>query len=145
MKKIIGGKMYDTETATLVGEWDNGVYGNDFSRCAEMLYRKRTGEYFLYGEGGPMSKYAQNCGDNEWSGGEIIIPLSITSAMEWAEEHLSGDEYEAIFGKIPEDETKENVTFYLSRIANEKLKRCASWENKSKSEILETLISQHLD
>ena len=52
MKKIINGKVYDTASAKLVGEWDNGRYGRDFGRCAEELYQKRTGEFFLHGSGG---------------------------------------------------------------------------------------------
>ena len=55
MKKILGGKKYDTETACVVGNYGNGNSG--FGTCSETLYRKRTGEFFLYGEGGPMSKY----------------------------------------------------------------------------------------
>lgn len=31
-----------------------------------------------------------------------IIPLSIEEAKEWAEENLSGDEYEYIFGEVEE-------------------------------------------
>ena len=28
MKKIIDGKVYDTDTAKQIGAWDNGVYGS---------------------------------------------------------------------------------------------------------------------
>ena len=61
MKKIINGKLYDTSTAHLVGEWDNQLYGNP-DYAAESLYRKRTGEFFLHGEGGARSRYAQLVG-----------------------------------------------------------------------------------
>jgi len=55
MKKIINGKRYDTETAQLIG---SASYSNrtDFRFWSEELYRKKTGEFFLYGEGGPASK-----------------------------------------------------------------------------------------
>ena len=102
MNKIIGGKRYDTETAEAVGDWSNGRYGRDFEACSETLFRKRTGEFFLYGEGGPMSKYAVSHGNNT-SGGEVIEPLTVDEAKAWAEEHLDGDEYEAIFGKVSEE------------------------------------------
>jgi hypothetical protein len=101
MKKIINGKKYDTETAKCVGDWDNGYGCGDFQHVEERLYRKRTGEFFLHGEGGPMSIYAESCGDG-FCGGEKIIPLSESEAKEWAENHLDCDEYEKIFGSVDE-------------------------------------------
>ena len=101
MKKIINGRMYDTKTATLIGSTGYG-YPNDFEYWRENLYRKKTGEFFLYGEGGPMSKYSHRTGQNEWSGGEEIIPLTVEEAQEWAEKHLEVEEYEQIFGKVKE-------------------------------------------
>ena len=102
MKKIINGKKYNTETAKEIGCWSNNYYCNDFNYCKETLYRKQTGEYFLYGHGGAMSKYSQSCGQNTWSGGSEIIPMTETEAREWAEEHLDCDEYEEIFGEVEE-------------------------------------------
>lgn len=101
MKKIINGKMYNTETAKRVGEWDNGRYG-DFGYCSESLYQKKTGEFFLYGEGGAMSKYVVYYGPNSWGGGEAITPLTEQSAKKWAEDHITAEEYEAIFGEVDE-------------------------------------------
>lgn len=103
MVKIINGKRYDTETAKLVGETS---YSNrtDFSFWAEELYLKRTGEFFLYGEGGPASRYSRSTGQNQWSGGEKIEPLTLQEAQEWAEEYLDADEYEALF-QVEEDKT----------------------------------------
>lgn len=103
MKKIINNKVYDTVTATMVGRWANGGNWRDFSHTEEALYRKHTGEFFLHGEGGPMTHYARTISDNEWSGGEKIIPLTAAKAREWAEEHLSVDEYAVIFG-LPDDD-----------------------------------------
>ncbi|MGN0362950.1 MAG: hypothetical protein ACI4ET_08945 [Bilifractor sp.] len=101
MKKIINGKKYDTDTAECVGYWSNGYNYGDFQRAEERLFRKKTGEFFLQGEGGPMSSYAESY-DNETSGGNEIIPLSEGEAKEWAEKHLDGDEYEDIFGEVEE-------------------------------------------
>jgi DNA-binding XRE family transcriptional regulator len=104
MRKIIDGKKYDTETATLVGSYSPNANRRDFRWVCEELYRKRTGEYFLYGEGGPMSKYSRQVEQNGWAEGEKIIPLSQDEAMEWAEKNLEVDEYEAEFGEVEEDE-----------------------------------------
>jgi hypothetical protein len=51
MKKIINGKMYNTETAEEIGSWENTPYKSNYIYFKEYLYRKRTGEFFLYGSG----------------------------------------------------------------------------------------------
>ena len=101
MKKIINGKKYDTETATELGSRWNGLGKRDFGHVTETLYKKKTGEYFLHGEGGPLTTYSESCGGG-WSGGEKIIPYSERMAREWAEEYLDADEYESIFGEVEE-------------------------------------------
>lgn len=101
MKKIINGRKYDTETATLIAKWDNGIYG-DFTSVSEELYEKRNGEWFLYGSGGAKTKYAVATGSNSWGGGEGITPLTEDEAKEWAEKHLSVEQYEEIWGPVEE-------------------------------------------
>ncbi len=101
MKKIIMGKVYDTATARQLARIDTGSTA-ELSFWSETLFQKRTGEYFIHGEGGPMSRYAVSVGQNEWGWGEKIIPLSAEKARAWAEEHLGTDEYERIFG-IPDE------------------------------------------
>ncbi len=140
MKKIINGKVYDTDKAERVGEWDNGKWDDRLYRCCEELYRKRTGEFFLYGYGGPGSKYSVSCGNNSWSGGEKIIPLSYEAAQEWAEEHLDGEDYEAIFGEISEDESRAAITISISASVIERAKREASKAQMSLSAYIESLI-----
>lgn len=100
MKKIINGKLYNTETAKMLADWWNGRSG--FDRADEELYLKRTGEYFLYGQGGPMSRYAKSISYSEWSGGEKITPLTEEGAKKWALNHLDADEYMEIFGEVEE-------------------------------------------
>lgn len=102
MKQIINGKKYDTATAKEVGYYYNNYSVGDFHYYRENLYKKRTGEFFLYGVGGPMSKYAVTEGNNGWSGGERITPLTEEEAREWVEKHLNTDEYEEIFGEVEE-------------------------------------------
>lgn len=140
MKKIINGKRYDTDTAKkLASDW----YSNrtDFHYWEETLYRKNTGEYFLHGEGGPASKYAQSVGQNSWSGGEKIIPLSVENARKWAEDHLDGDEYEKIFGVIEETSSeKRTVAFSLTEAVIEKIKNGAATEGISMSEYISRLV-----
>lgn len=109
MKKIINGKLYDTDTAKRLG-FDCG--GDGMSSWSEYLYQKRTGEFFLYGKGGPATKYAKYvAANNAWSGGEKIQPMSVESAQKWAEEHLDADEYNEVFG-VP-DEDAEPVALHM--------------------------------
>ena len=100
--KVIGGKMYDTKTAEVIGSFANTHDKRDFQYCSETLYRKHTGEFFLYGEGGPLSLYCEEVGRNEWGYGSSIIPMSEAAAKEWAEEHLTGEKYVEVFGPVEE-------------------------------------------
>ena len=112
MKKLINGKVYDTQTAELRSEWDNGYFANDSSYCSEDLYRKRTGEYFLHVQGGERSKYA-SYPKNSSGLGEAIIPLDTEEAERWAEKRLAGDEYEKIFGAVEEPDITTRINWTL--------------------------------
>lgn len=101
MKKVIDGKLYNTETATLCGSYSNGYSYNDFQFCAERLYRTKKGQFFLHGEGGPMSAYSESYG-NMSCGGEGIRLLALDEAREWGQEHLSADRYVNAFGEVEE-------------------------------------------
>lgn len=103
MKKIIKGRLYDTDTAKEIAADGNGLSPRDFRSYSETLYLKRTGEYFLCGEGGPMTKYARRyCDGNGLIGGSGIIPLTAEEAREWGEKHMSADDYIAAFGPVEE-------------------------------------------
>lgn len=99
MKKILNGKMYNTDTAKLCSDYSNDR--SDFGHVYEKLYRKKTGEFFLYGIGGPMTRYAVQCG-NTTTGSEQIIPYTEKQAKEWMEKYASVEEYESVFGKVSE-------------------------------------------
>lgn len=139
MKKIINGRKYDTETAKKMARWSDGLSFRDFTHVEEVLYQKRTGEFFLHGAGGPSTRYARSCSGG-WSSGEEIIPLTWNSAREWAEEHLDADDYEEIFGEVSEDDSRTVVTLSLSVGALEKAKRSAAQAGMTLSAYIESLI-----
>ena len=139
MRKVIRGKLYDTGTAREVGEWSDG-YPSDFRYVSETLYCKRTGEYFVHGEGGAMSRYAESCGQNQWQGGEAITPLTYDAAREWAEGHLDADEYEAEFG-IPDEGVDHDMHVVISEAAWQAISRTAAAEGVPVREIVERLAS----
>lgn len=142
MKKIINGKRYDTDTAKELGWTSSAVGRNDFHFWKEVLYQKRTGEFFLYGEGGPASRYSRAVGLNEWSGGERLMPLTLEEAMKWAEENLDGEEYESIFSLPEETEERKVAAFSLSENTISKIALLASSWKCSKSEVIDRLVSE---
>lgn len=85
MKKLIDGKLYDTDKADRLASWDNGFYGGDFHRCSEDLYVTAKGNYFLYGEGGAMSPYSEPSGTNGRTSGQDIVELTPETAYAWCE------------------------------------------------------------
>lgn len=92
MRKIINGKLYDTETAREVASFESNFARNDFSFYEETLFRKRNGEFFLSGKGGPMSHYAKR-EIGGMTGGEAIIPLTEEEARRWLEDNADVDTY----------------------------------------------------
>ena len=142
MKKIINNKVYDTDKATLLGT-DGG--GDGFSRWHEELYQKRTGEFFIYGEGGPMTRYAVSCGQNNWSSGEKILPLSMEAARKWTEDHLDADAYESIFGVPDEDDTERTAISALLPSGLLKRARQKAVDDKvTLTAVLEAALTQYL-
>ena len=91
MRNVIDGKVYDTETAEQIASTTYSKYG-DLTYWSEELYRTQKGNWFLAGEGGALSKYARNVGQNEIEGGSAIIPLTRVKALSWLEVHTSGSE-----------------------------------------------------
>lgn len=140
MKKIINGKLYNTETAERVGRWSNGRSTRDFTWCREELYRKKTGEFFLYGEGGPQSPYIRYIDSNSWCGDERIIPMTYDEARDWAERKLDADEYESIFGEVAEDDSTVDVHYQLAAATVEKLKRASSRTGKTQAQLIAELV-----
>jgi hypothetical protein len=102
MKQIIEGKVYNTETAELIGSAHNGYSTSDFRRKTEKLYHTMKGSFFLHGIGGAMTEYGEDCGDSR-SGGHKLIPMTEQAAFVWAQEHLSTDIVEDIFGHLVQE------------------------------------------
>lgn len=142
MKKIINGKVYDTEKAKKVASWYSSYARNDFNYYEEELYKKKTGEFFLYGEGNAASPYSRRCGQNEWCGGEKIVPLTFKEAQEWAEKHLDGDDYCDIFGEPDEDAEDVTLGIAVSAEVAAKLRRAAAENGISQRSQLERWIME---
>lgn len=141
MKKIIDGKKYDTDTATEIGEWENMYDPRNFDYIQQVLYRKRTGEYFLYEYGNANTRYAKKVGSNSWQGASYLTPVSYETAQKWAEDHLTADEFEAEFGEVDEDEERVHVNAFLDAATNARLRKIASSHDWTLTETLERMIN----
>ena len=103
MKAIIKGKRYNTDKAQLVAKYDNILGGSDFNYLCEKLYQTEKGNWFLAGEGGPMTKYARHVGNGNKSGGSKITPMTENDVIEWLEEHDHTEILEAYFPEHIDD------------------------------------------
>lgn len=145
LKKITKGRKYDPDTAQFMGSREFGAPG-DSGYCLESLYRKKTGESFLLGEGNPQSRYSRSLGQNNWSSGKEIIPLNWNTADEWASDNLDADRYEEIFGPVSEAaEGSVQVGARISAAAKQILDREVSRTSRTVNEIIQDLITNHLD
>lgn len=142
MKKIIKGKVYDTETAHMVADWSSDYAVNDFHYYAEELYRKKTGEFFLYGIGNAASPYSRSCGQNEWCGDEKIVPISFEEAQEWLENKGTAEQYAEVFGMPQDDESTVVLGLAVSAAAAAKLKREAAKNGITQGAQLERWIME---
>lgn len=138
MKKIINGKLYNTDTARQVGTWSNSADCNDLSWVEESLYQKKTGEFFLHGQGGPNTRYAQQLEASNWTGGETISLVSYDSARQWAEDHLTADQYQAVFGEVAEDDSRTTLLLSLPASTVKKIKQEAAQAGMTVSAYVES-------
>lgn len=101
MKKIIDGKVYNTDTATKIGEWSYGQYGN-INYVEEVLYKTKKGAFFISYEGGANTDYGVDTGNFNRSEGRGIFLLSEKEAKNWCMEHIDADDYVEVFGEVEE-------------------------------------------
>jgi len=141
MKKIIIKALYNTETARLVGSWDNGEGYGKFTRSDETLYQTKSGKYFLHGEGGAMTTYAEHHG-NSTSGSEQLLPLTASEASEWAEEKLTADEYMKEFGPVDEatDDGRKQIGVTLAPSVIDLLDKQKVITGMSRNQLIELAV-----
>lgn len=103
MKKIIDGKLYNTETAELIHSWDNGIYGHDFRSRSKDLYLTKKGKWFIHHEGGAMTDMAVCCGSNNTCGSENIEAISEKDAFAFLSSHNGTEKAEKYFAEKIEE------------------------------------------
>lgn len=140
MKKIINNKLYDTATAKKLAEWDeNGT--DPLNYIAEALYRKKTGEFFVFGDGGANTKYARIGRLKVFEPGSAILPMSHEQAKEWALDRLPKNEYDDIFGDMIDDDGSTTVTsIRLPSALLETVRRRAQEKDETTAEFIRAAI-----
>jgi predicted HicB family RNase H-like nuclease len=113
-KRIIGGKTYNTETAVLLGRWDD-----DEAPVEQALFKTRFGAYFLYTflETVPV---------------EQIKPLAPEDAQKWMEQHCRAELIESEFGEMPEAGIQEaRITLRIPETLRKRSAALAEARNQS--------------
>ena len=101
MKKVIARKVYNTETAELIATYTSGECGG-LDYMEEQLYKTEKDAYFLYGYGGPLSRYGQGDGIEQWAS-EDIAPYDTDAAYEWLEENGFVEKILELFAEMIEE------------------------------------------
>lgn len=126
MKKIINGKVYNTDTVKQIGYDNDNPTGN----WEETLYQKKTGEFFVHHW-------------DAWNGNSIE-PISFKDAQKWLEKHGTAEQYEAVFGEPDEDEEDVLLGVRVSAAAAAKLKNVSAQTGISQNKLIESLINEYL-
>lgn len=140
MKRVINGKVYDTDKAKLIATADNmsKMHGNGYIGEAskpelQSFYRKKTGEFFLYAPNGSFAaQYIfQHDYDRLASGG--IFPFTYDQAKAWAERELPADKWEEVFGDPEDDDSTVQTVITMPAVKLAKIKQEAAKEGMSVS------------
>lgn len=138
MRKILKNKVYDTATAQYIGAY-LGQWENETRWFREELYKKRTGEYFLYSEGGADSPHGK---DGDVS--EEITPLSFENAKLWGEKRLDPNVCDMEFGIDHDDDAMVRLHVQIPSSLNDYLETERSRSGVSKSEIVIEALENYL-
>lgn len=85
MRQIINGKLYDTDDAIEFAMHSGGQGKSDFAWFEEALYETAAGSWFLWGRGGPSTRWRKPVGGGCFGYGEGIHPLEPAEALAWME------------------------------------------------------------
>ena len=107
MIKVIDGKRYNTETAELVYDYDNGAVWGDFRYRSKTLYVTKAGAWFLHHVGGASSDMAKSLGNGSRSGSSDIEAINADDAYGFLEAHSNDSEALAAIEKYFPDRVVE--------------------------------------
>ena len=137
-KDNINGVAYNTKTAEIIARNGSGktINHSDERWFSETLYRKKSGEFFLYGSGGIFTKYARKTGPNSWERSEAILPLTEDEVKQLAMNNLGDDGYKDICQRI------EAKTHKTKAVEKEPASNPQNNDNERIEKILDALRKQ---
>ena len=96
MIKVINGKTYNTKTAARVCSVSSPVSMSNFNWFSETLYRTPKGAFFIVGQGGPKTQWADVAEDRSRGYGAGLLLLESDEAREMMEQaRCTLEEFEA--------------------------------------------------
>ncbi|WP_336022476.1 hypothetical protein [Halobellus salinisoli] len=102
MQRVINRKLYNTEHAEQIALYAPLTDRGDFNYLIEALYKTSNGEYFLHGDGGAETKWAEKISNQRFPGEEIQL-LTAEEAVDWCEERaIDGETIVEEFGDLIE-------------------------------------------
>lgn len=90
MQKTINKVTYKTVKKYLVKSWESDEPYMDLYWCREELYKHPENGYYLHIEGGSGTMWHRKSGDNTYSSGEHIFPISESQAQRWIDMRFNG-------------------------------------------------------
>ena len=105
IRKVIGGKVFDTDTAELlcnISGHGGTLSRSDFGWEDTGLYRTKKGRFFIAGQGGACSRWSEPSGNNGMQGGQGLALIDDEAAKREIEAHGDPDMFAAVFG-APEE------------------------------------------
>lgn len=93
MKKVIKGKTYNTRTAVLIVTAIRKLPSSHPYHQCEVLYKIETGEYFIHGSGGAMTRYSKFHNKKRHAGNPNIRPITKLQADYWIKSRKNKNYY----------------------------------------------------
>lgn len=113
-KRIIDGKTYNTETATLLGQFEPDDIPREYA-----LFKTRHGAYFLH-----VVDQANTTDE--------IQPMEPDAAQKWMEQNCTAEQFEAEFGEMPEaGDPEARITVRIPETLRKRIAAIADQRNQS--------------
>ena len=119
MKRVIKGKVYDTDKARLIYESRLEV-----ADLIHQLYQKKTGEFFVFSVG--FSPVLSEILRVQYDETAQIYPLTYEQAQEWGETEMPSERWEQFFGDPENDDSTVQTVITMPAVKLAMIKREAA-------------------
>lgn len=130
--KLIKGKRYDVDRAVELIRWEDKE-----GEQKETLYRKKTGELFIYRE--RYDTLLNTKLKPEYA------PLDIKTAKKWVEKRFDKETVDKLFNVQKEDDKKKTISCTLSEGCLKQMTYLMEKHDKSRSGLIEMLVEKEYE